>query len=80
MSFKKILPLLFLAALFILGSQYLILISGTADRDSNVSTPYISQYNTTRDINIVTISWVKIIAPILGFVIIVVAIKHFNKR
>lgn len=80
MSFKKIMPLLILVGFLILGSQYLVLISGTTDVGSNISTQYQGQYNTTRDVNITTISFVKFLAPILGFVILVVAIKHFGKR
>lgn len=79
MSFKKIMPLLVLAAFLILGSQYIVLISGSADAGSNVSVQYQSQLNTTRDVNIATISFVKFLAPILGFVIIIIAIKYFKR-
>lgn len=80
MSFKKLIPLLVLAAFLILGSQYLVLISGTTDVGANVSSQYQSQYNTTRDVNITTISFTKFLAPLIGFVAIVVVIRQFGKR
>lgn len=80
MSYKKLVPLIFLAAFFILGSQYLILISGTTEANSNVTTEYQGQFNTTRDVNITTISFVKFIAPLIGFVALVVVVRMFGRR
>lgn len=80
MSFKKMIPLLFLIAFLILGSQYLVLISGTTEANSNVTAEYRGQFNTTRDVNITTISFVKFLAPTVGFVAIVVAVRMFRDK
>ena len=76
---NKFIAIVILAAFFILGSQYMILISGSADQGANVSSAYQDQYNTTRDTSIVTISFMKFLAPIIGAIGIVVAVKLLGK-
>lgn len=76
---NKFIPIVILAAFFILGSQYMVLISSSADQGANVSSSYQDQYNTTRDTSIVTISFVKFLAPIIGAIGIVVAVKLLGK-
>lgn len=80
MSFAKLFPILILAGILVIGSQYMILISATTDTNSNVSEAYQEQYNTTRDINITTISLTKFLAPIIGGVALVIAIKMIGRK
>jgi hypothetical protein len=81
MSFKKLLPVAILTVFFFIGAQYLIYISGSADIGSNVSAAYQAQHNTTRDINITTISMVKFLPPIFMILVIVIALGWaFKKR
>ena len=79
-STSKFVLILFLIAFMILGSQYLILISGSVDRGANVTSSYQGQWNSTRDVNIATISWVKLVAPVLGAVGLIGATLFLSKR
>jgi len=82
MSFKKIMPLIILAAVMILGATFLPLILGTveAGKSTNISDDYNNQLNSTDDLNVVTISSVKFVAPILGVIIIIIAIGTFSGK
>ena len=82
MSFKNIMPLIILAAIMILGATFMPLILGTveAGQSANLSTDYSNQLNSTDDLNVVTISAVKFVAPILGIIIIIIALGTFSGK
>jgi len=82
MNFKKMMPLVILAAVVILGATFLPLVLGTveAGKSANISTEYSNQLNSTDDLNVITISSVKFVAPILGIVIIIIALGIFSGK
>ncbi len=80
MSFKKMMPIVILTVFFFLGAQYLINVSGSADAGANVSAAYEQQYNSTRDINISTISMVKFLSPIFMILVLVAALGWTMKK
>lgn len=65
-ALKVFIPILLLAAVFLLGSQFMVNSLGSLDAHSNVSEEYQGQYNDTREASITTISLVKTIPLILG--------------
>lgn len=80
MSFKKMMPIVILAVFFFIGSQFLIYVSGSADAGGNVSAAYEGQVNSTRDINITTISMVKFLSPIFMILVLVAALSWTMKN
>jgi len=82
MSFKKIMPLVILAAVIVLGATFLPLVLGTveAGKSANISTEYSNQLNSTDDLNVLTISGVKFVAPMLGIVILIIIIGAFSSK
>ncbi|MDP1614762.1 MAG: hypothetical protein Q8L68_03100 [Methylococcales bacterium] len=80
MGFKQLIPIILIAVLLLLGSQFMIYQLGSVEAGSNVTGEYLEQMNSTRDSSIVTISVVKLIAPILGVVALMIAIGTIVKR
>jgi len=82
MSLKKMMPLLIIIAIMVLGAAFMPLILGSVDagKSTNLSQEYQDQINGTNDVNILTISTTKFIAPILAVIAIVMAIGVFSKR
>ena len=82
MSFRNIMPLIILAAIMVLGAAFLPLVLGTveAGQSANLSADYTNQLNSTDDLNVVTISAVKFVAPILGIIIIIIAVGIFSGK
>ncbi len=75
MGFKKMMPIVLIAVLLLLGSQFMIYQLGSVEATSDVSGQYQEQLNATRDSSIITISVVKFLAPILGVVALMIAIR-----
>jgi len=82
MSLKKMMPLLIIIAIMVLGAAFMPLILGSVDagKSTNLSQEYQDQINGTNDVNILTISTTKFIAPILAVIAIVMAIGIFSKK
>jgi len=82
MSLKKMMPLMIIIALMVLGAAFMPLILGSVDegKSSNLSQEYQDQLNSTNDVNILTISTTKFVAPILAVIAIVMAIGVFSKK
>jgi len=82
MSLKKMMPLLIIIAIMVLGAAFMPLILGSVDagKSTNMSQEYQDQLNSTNDVNILTISTTKFVAPILAVIAIVMAIGVFSKK
>jgi len=82
MSLKKMMPLLIIIAIMVLGAALMPLILGSVDegKSTNLSQEYQDQINSTNNVNILTISTTKFIAPILAVIAIVMAIRVFSKK
>ncbi len=80
MGFKKMMPIVLIAVLLLLGSQFMIYQLGSVEATSNLSEQYQEQLNSTRNSSIITISVVKFLAPILGVVALMIAIRTIIKH
>ena len=82
MSLKKMMPLLIIIAILVLGAAFMPLILGSVDasKSTNLSQEYQDQLNSTNNVNILTISTTKFVAPILAVIAIVMAIGVFSKK
>lgn len=80
MTIKKILPLVFLGAMFCVGIPYLALMMGATDDGASVSSDYQDQYDTTTDLVILTLSMAKFIVPLIGFLILIVILGVYKKK
>jgi len=82
MSVQKLIPLMVVIAIMVLGAAFMPLILGSVDagKSTNLSQEYKDQLNSTNDVNILTVSITKFVAPILGVVAIVMAIGVFAKK
>jgi len=82
MSVQKLIPLMIVIAIMVIGAAFMPLILGSVDegKSTNLSQAYKDQLNSTNDVNILTISTTKFIAPILAVIAIVMAIGVFAKK
>jgi len=82
MSVQKLIPLMIVIAIMVLGAAFMPLILGSVDagKSTNLSQEYKDQLNGTNNVNILTISTTKFVAPILGVIAIVMAISMFAKK
>jgi len=82
MSLQKMMPLFIIIAIMVLGAAFMPLILGSVDegKSTNLSQEYKDQLNSTNDVNILTISTTKFVAPILAVIAIVMAIGVFSKK
>jgi len=82
MSIKKMMPLIVLAAIMILGATFMPLILGTveAGKSANISTEYQDQLNATDNVNVLTISTTKFVAPIIGIVVLILGISMLSGK
>jgi len=82
MSVQKLIPLMIVIAIMVIGAAFMPLILGSVDegKSTNLSQAYKDQLNSTNDVNVLTISTTKFVAPILGVVAIVMAIGVFRKK
>ncbi len=76
------LPMLILIAFVVLGASMLPQIMGSveAGQDDNISQAYKNQLNSTRDVNIITVSYTKYIGLLLGVVALVGAVLWIGKK
>lgn len=77
---KKLLEVAAIGAMLILGTTFLIYIMAATDDGVDLTgTDYEDQYDSSTDLALLTISMMKIIAPILGVVALVVAMYYIKK-
>ncbi len=81
-GFGRMLPLLILIAFVVLGASMLPQIMGSveAGQDDNISQAYKDQLNTTKDVNIVTVSYTKYLGVLLGVVALVGTVMWIGKK
>jgi len=82
MSLKKMIPLMMLIAIMVLGAAFMPLILGSISEARSTTLPqnYSDQLNSTDDVNILTVSTTKFVAPILAVIAIIMAISVFSKK
>ena len=83
MSFKKMLPLLFLIAFGIIANSFLPQLLGSVEAGSdtaNMSQAMKNQTNSTRDVSITTMSVTKFIPLLLGATALIGAVVFISKR
>ncbi len=82
-GFKNMMPLLILIAVLVFGVSFMIQMMGTVEAGAdtaNLSQPYQDQLNSTRDANIITVSFSKYIGLLLGVVALIIAIMWIYKH
>jgi len=84
MTMAKLLPVVFMAAILIIGIPYVVLIMGATDEGADLSgSDYEEQYNSTTDTSIATISimqFMPFVVGILALLIVVAGIKKTKGR
>ena len=82
MSFSKIIPIVILILFIIFAVAIIPQINGSieAGQNQNLSQDYKNQINSTRDISMTTVVMTRYITPVLGVLILIIAISYINKK
>lgn len=77
---KKMLPLVFLAAFFVIGLPFISIIMGSVDDSANMSgSDYEEQYNSTTETSIQSIALLEPVPLLFGVAILFVSFAIFKK-
>ncbi len=81
MSFAKIIPLVFLAVMFVIGIPYTVAIMGATDEGVDLTdSDYEGQYDAVTETSITTISLVQFVPILIGVTILIIGIGYLRLR
>lgn len=80
-SFSKIMPLVFLAAILVVGIPYIVAIMGATDSGVDLTdSDYEDQYDAVTDTSIATISIMQVLPMLVGVAILIIGIGFIRMR